>query len=800
MVDQAKQRALIQECQAVCKQLRKMITAQKRKLLEARRTKRDFDAAKKEFEDARANLYALINTWNLSKTTQEQIYKDKLDRVIKALSQKAESFIPLAIENTLNDWSLGSVKQEKDVESSRAPETTKATMQHSTTVLILESAAHAEEFLCLSQTELTKSLNELRRDFVISVRKMAEEARAKHFQDLKDKIKYLDPKMQPEFRKEIIEDLNDQSVNIRQVAFKQIRNKIKIIKTWGRNKQTIYLAMDVIEGHYREEIVKPWIKDLARESEKSLIGTITASSQVARTAVENALAREDARYKRESEERIPNKYGVVQNMVALNSSLWAAESALQTIWKELLESLNVMGKAPLNTTESIVEETLDTMHTGTESVLIQGESREGERTVMPFPQAEQMEGRSSEASILRGKNSEVLGSGSESPGSALEGIKTSVQQYTHAATQTLAEGSDKESDSSSSDPSSTYGRVNGVDVPLKYAHAAIQTQVEAVLEESYPFHPGHLATVKEDPDPLIPMLQDLLHQRRPVELYNVTNISNHPFAYGGYAQIYAGEFQGRQVAVKCITPRRNRTRPAPWEQSMSRRVDREIEVWSALSHPNILDCLGYYCNTKLADFPCIVSPLCVHGSLDIYLRESPNITDAERLRLVSQTSLGIAYLHDLGIIHGDLKPLNILVDEHYQVRLCDFGLVRALEGLEPTPTPYIATPLYMAPELSDYRVSTFAGDIWAFGCIALEVIEGLQPYARRQNEMRTYGRAYRNQYPADKSMSRWPQSDFKEAAWALMKSCWNQFPFLRPPIKSMVCQLQMMEEMLPLEE
>ncbi|CCA76328.1 hypothetical protein PIIN_11894 [Serendipita indica DSM 11827] len=420
MVDQAKQRALIQECQAVCKQLRKMITAQERKLLEARRTKRDFDAAKKEFEDARAKFYALINTWSLSKTTQEQIYKDKLDRGIKALSQKAESFIPLAIKKTLNDWSLGSVKQETDIESSRAPEKARATEQHGTTVLTVKSVAHAEEFLRHSQAELTKSLNELRRDFVISVRKMAEEARAKRFQDLKDKIKDLDPKMQPELREEIIEDLSNQSVNIRQVAFNQIKNKIKTTKTrhsastafraieeqlakplltqkqegqsgdaaeqqarqavedlgfilrapitavatipfvfglpiwpWIIHSQSFHLAMDVIEGRYREEIVKPWIKDLARESEKSLTGTITASSQVGKTAVENALAREDARYKRESEERNQNKYGMVPNMVALNSSLWAAESALQTIWKELRESLNSVGETALNANDGL---------------------------------------------------------------------------------------------------------------------------------------------------------------------------------------------------------------------------------------------------------------------------------------------------------------------------------------------------------------------------------------------------------------------------------------------------------------
>ena len=59
---------------------------------------------------------------------------------------------------------------------------------------------------------------------------------------------------------------------------------------WITHSQSLHLGMNVIESRYREEIVKPWIRDLARESEKSLVGTIVASSQVARTAVEKALA------------------------------------------------------------------------------------------------------------------------------------------------------------------------------------------------------------------------------------------------------------------------------------------------------------------------------------------------------------------------------------------------------------------------------------------------------------------------------------------------------------------------------
>jgi hypothetical protein len=102
--------------------------------------------------------------------------------------------------------------------------------------------------------------------------------------------------------------------------------------------------MDFIEGQYRQQIVQPFIRSLHEDSERSLLGTISASSQVAKAAIENALSRENLRYKRESDQKnSPSQAAMVQRMVALSSSLWAADSALLTIQKALKESLNNEG-------------------------------------------------------------------------------------------------------------------------------------------------------------------------------------------------------------------------------------------------------------------------------------------------------------------------------------------------------------------------------------------------------------------------------------------------------------------------
>lgn len=110
---------------------------------------------------------------------------------------------------------------------------------------------------------------------------------------------------------------------------------------WITHQQSYHLRIDFLETQYKEQIVDPWIRSLKEDAEKSLVGTISASSQVARAAVENVLRRENARYQRENDfKNLPSRAGMVQHMVALSSSLWAADSALLTIQKMLKGSLD----------------------------------------------------------------------------------------------------------------------------------------------------------------------------------------------------------------------------------------------------------------------------------------------------------------------------------------------------------------------------------------------------------------------------------------------------------------------------
>jgi hypothetical protein len=153
-----------------------------------------------------------------------------MKRGIAALTKRTDAHVTEAIEKTLRSWSLGSgpsVEEDSvDEGIGRGPESAKAKDKGGVKVLVVKSVAHAEEFLRLSQRELQASLNREKQDFVTAIRRMAEEARGKRFQELKDEFTRLDPLVQAELREEIIEDLNNQSVDVRQVVFNHIKNEV----------------------------------------------------------------------------------------------------------------------------------------------------------------------------------------------------------------------------------------------------------------------------------------------------------------------------------------------------------------------------------------------------------------------------------------------------------------------------------------------------------------------------------------------------------------------------------------------
>ncbi|KAF8307847.1 kinase-like domain-containing protein [Cantharellus anzutake] len=157
------------------------------------------------------------------------------------------------------------------------------------------------------------------------------------------------------------------------------------------------------------------------------------------------------------------------------------------------------------------------------------------------------------------------------------------------------------------------------------------------------------------------------------------------------------------------------------------RLKREIRVWRDLIHPNVVALFGWTSKVIRDNISVsLISTWCDGGDVKSYLRRHPT---ANRQILIKDTCEGLAYLHSKRIIHGDIKPENIVVMEATGVaRLCDFGLSSLLDDLSIyAPSSSVAGTLrFISPELFAGGKRNEASDIWAFGCTAGEVRHRMQ--------------------------------------------------------------------------
>lgn len=119
------------------------------------------------------------------------------------------------------------------------------------------------------------------------------------------------------------------------------------------------------------------------------------------------------------------------------------------------------------------------------------------------------------------------------------------------------------------------------------------------------------------------------------------------------------------------------------------------------------------------------------SSLAARLRRGERLAPPAAARLVRGVADAVAYAHDLGVLHLDLKPANVLVDEYGLPHLVDFGLARLLAGASEVDNDEVSgTPAYMAPEQAVVRASKLstATDVWALGVILYELLTGRPPF------------------------------------------------------------------------
>lgn len=191
---------------------------------------------------------------------------------------------------------------------------------------------------------------------------------------------------------------------------------------------------------------------------------------------------------------------------------------------------------------------------------------------------------------------------------------------------------------------------------------------------------------------------------------------------GGMGEVYRAQHLklGREAAVKVL--------PANLasEADFLKRFEREAASAASLEHPNILAVWDY---GEHAGTPYLVMPYVRGGTLKELLRRG-GMSRQDMLKFFGQMVEALDYAHDRGLIHRDVKPANMLVDDRGRLYLSDFGIAKALEGSEGlTRTGVgVGTPEYMAPEQAQGRADK-RSDLYALGVILYQMLTGRVPYS-----------------------------------------------------------------------
>ncbi|XP_057764755.1 G-type lectin S-receptor-like serine/threonine-protein kinase At1g11300 isoform X2 [Salvia miltiorrhiza] len=189
---------------------------------------------------------------------------------------------------------------------------------------------------------------------------------------------------------------------------------------------------------------------------------------------------------------------------------------------------------------------------------------------------------------------------------------------------------------------------------------------------------------------------------------------------GGFGLVYKGKLaNGKEIAVK----RLSRESGQGLQEFMN-----EVVVISKLQHRNLVSLLG--CSVEREE-KMLIYEFMANGSLDVLLFDpSQGILDWEkRFNIMQGIGRGLLYLHRdsrLMIIHRDLKPSNVLLDEDWSPKISDFGMARIFGGREDQANTarVVGTYGYMAPEYAMRGRFSEKTDVFSFGVIVLEIING----------------------------------------------------------------------------
>lgn len=192
---------------------------------------------------------------------------------------------------------------------------------------------------------------------------------------------------------------------------------------------------------------------------------------------------------------------------------------------------------------------------------------------------------------------------------------------------------------------------------------------------------------------------------------------------GGMGVVYRARDRSldRDVAIKVLLPE------LACDEEFERRFVREARAAARLDHPNIVQ---VYTAGRFEDILFIAMQLIRGKTLAQVLRTRGRLPVREALKITRQAAAALAEAHKISLVHRDIKPNNIMIDEAGRVKIMDFGLMRSSLARESITQSgeFFGTPEYASPEQCETSVLDGRSDLYSLGAVLYEMLAGRRPY------------------------------------------------------------------------
>jgi len=248
---------------------------------------------------------------------------------------------------------------------------------------------------------------------------------------------------------------------------------------------------------------------------------------------------------------------------------------------------------------------------------------------------------------------------------------------------------------------------------------------------------------------------------------------------GSFGAVYTGNYLKTPVAIKKLF--------FTDDDFMLKYIEREMELLTAVHHPNIVRLMGLCVETN--DI-YIIMEFISGGNLRSKLKEKNLQMDWPlRIEVALQVARAMAYLHSKDIIHRDLKSHNLLVADGWKVKICDFGLARQQnEGEEEVKNTIegtiVGTDFWMAPEVALGQPYSKSCDAFSYGMVLFELMTRSKPLKRGMKT--TTGNLL------DVEMEKWKPKlpgEVPEALFKIFEECVAYKPEDRPTFRDVIKKL-----------